>query len=156
MVKIAFGVAAMTVLGAIAAALALARSAAPRPPLAELASAASSALAWGAGILVAFAAAAQALRRDAQDGVRALVRARGGSIAAYARGRVIGLAIVLAIVVGGGTLVSGAIAVLVAARFGAAASATQGLIASFAYAIAFAIVIAPLSLAALGARNRAQ
>jgi hypothetical protein len=156
MVKLAFGVGGIAALVAVIVAFALARGPDPSPPLAQLASATSSAMAWSAGILVAFASAAQGLRRDRLEGVRALVRARGGSVATYARGRVLGLAVVLALVVGGGTLVSGVVGVLVAARLGAAGAAAQGLVAALAYGVAFAFVIAPLSFAALGARTRAQ
>jgi hypothetical protein len=156
MVKLALGLAALTALGFILAAIALARGADARPPLAELAAATSSAMAWGAGVLVAFAAAGQALRRDRTSGVRSLARLRGASITAYARGRVLGLALLLAAVVAGGTLAAGLVAVLAAARVGAAALAFQGLVASLAYALAFAFVLAPLSLAALGARARGE
>src|SRR5207244_3606807 len=124
----AVAIGAATALGAIGVAFALARGPEPRPPLAELASATSSAMAWGAGILVAFASAAQSLRRDRTSGVRALARTRGASVATYARGRVLGLALLLAVVVAGGTLFAGLVGVLVAARVGAAAAATQGLV----------------------------
>jgi hypothetical protein len=122
--------------------------------LAQLPSVASSALAWGAGILLAFAAAVHALRRDRDHGVRALVTVRGASTAAYLRARVIGLGVVLAVVVGGGTALvsisSAAVAPATRVAFVAEAGA-----ASIAYALAFALTMAPVALATLGARSRA-
>ena len=152
MVKLALVVMGATVLGAFGAAVALSvRGAAGA--LVELAAATSSTLAWGAGILVAVPASLHAFRDDRRSGVRALLVARGASAAVYARGRVIGLAIVLFAVVGGGTLVSGGAAVLLASRAGVAAHALEGLVAALVYAAAFAIVVAPMALAALGARS---
>ena len=153
MVKIALVVMAATTLGAFAAAVALAQRGAGGS-LPDLAAAASTTLAWGAGVLVAVPASMQAFRADRSSGVRALLRARGASTSAYARGRVLGLALVLLAVVGGGTLVSGLAAMLLATRLGVATHALQGLIASLAYAAAFAVVVAPMSLAALGTRSR--
>lgn len=122
--------------------------------LAQLPGVASSALAWGAGILLAFAAGVHALRRDREQGIRALVHARGATTGAYLRGRVIGMVAVLAIVVVGGTALVGISATSVAssARVAFVAKASG---ASLAYALAFALTIAPVSLAALGARSRA-
>jgi hypothetical protein len=111
-------------------------------------------MAWGAGHLVATAGAGRALREDRTSGLRALVRSRGVSQIGYARGRVLGLAVLLFAVVGGGTLVSGAAAILLSSHLGAAARAVQTLVAALVYAAAFALVVAPMALAALGARSR--
>jgi len=154
MVKIALVVTALTTLGAFGAAVVLSGRGAAET-LVQLGAATSTALAWGAGILVAVPASLQALRDDRRSGVRALLIARGASTATYARGRVLGLALVLLGVVGGGTLVSGGSAFLLASRIGVAARALEGLVASLVYAAAFALVVAPMSLAALGARSRA-
>jgi hypothetical protein len=154
LVKIALGIAVITVLGTLAIALRVAL-AEKSPPLAEVSVVTSSALAWGAGVLVAFAAAAQSLRRDRDRGIRTLARARGTSTVAYLGGRIGGLSLLLAIVVGGGTLITGAATVLLAARAGLAGRALQGLFASEIYALAFALTMGPLAIAALGARSRA-
>lgn len=121
--------------------------------LPQLPSVASSALAWGAGVTLAFAAAAHALRRDREQGIRALVRARGGSTVAYLRGRILGLVLLVALVVVGGTLVVGVASAALVGR-GAFASAARGAGAAVAYATAFSITIGPVALAALGARSR--
>jgi hypothetical protein len=153
LVKIAAGVAGLTTLGGVATVLTLAARGSGRA-LAEIPAAASSALAWGAGLLVAVAASVQAFREDRARGVRALLLARGAGTGLYARGRVIGLALVLGAVVGGGTLVAGGSAVLAASQVGSAAGVLQSLIASLVFAAAFATVLAPLALAALGGRSR--
>jgi len=121
--------------------------------LAQLPSVASSALAWGAGVMLAFAASSRALRRDRDDGVRALVRARGGSTGAYVGGRVAGLVALVALVVGGGTLLAGVASTALATR-GAVAHVAMGTGAAIAYALAFAATVAPVALASLGARSR--
>ncbi len=121
--------------------------------LAQLPSVTASALAWGAGVMLAFAASTRALRRDRDDGVRALVRARGGSTPAYVGGRVVGLAVLVAVVVAGGTLVAG-VASTALANPGSVARVAKGAGASLAYAVAFSVTIAPVALAALGARSR--
>jgi hypothetical protein len=154
--RIALGVGLATVLVAIGVTLAPSVARAAVPPLAQVSAATAKALAWGAGVLVAFAGSAQALQSDRRDGVRALLRARGVTAGEYAAGRVVGLAIVLAVVVAGGTFVVGLVAVLVAVRGGAGAAgvALQGLAASVVFGVAFAGVVAPLAMAALGARSR--
>ena len=154
MVRVALGIAAITVLGALVLALKLAVHG-EAAPLGELCAMSAAALAWGAGVLIAFAASAQALRRDRTSGVRALLRARGASSVAYIGGRVGGLALLLAIVVGGGTLIVGLAGILLASRIGAAGRVLQATIASLAYSLAFAATLGPLAMAALGARSRA-
>jgi hypothetical protein len=152
MVKIALVVTVATVLGAFTAAIVLAGRGATTT-LSELGAATSTALAWGAGILVAVPASLQAFREDRTNGIRALLRARGASVATYVQGRVLGLALVLFVVVGGGTLAAGGAAVLLASRAGVAARALGELVASVIYAVAFACVVAPMALAALGTRR---
>src|SRR5580700_5645510 len=112
---------------------------------------AAHAIAWGAGVTVAFGAALHAVRRDRAEGVVALARARGANAADYVRGRVGGLIAVLAIAVGGGTLASGIAATSVAHPALATARATVG---ALAYSLAFAATLGPVALAALGARSR--
>jgi hypothetical protein len=153
MAKLALGIAGLTVFLAVTVPVALSRDEA-LPPLAAVPAVGASALAWGAGVILAFAGAAHALRRDHDDGIRALLAARGSSPDRYVWGRVGGLALLLAIVVGGGTLVIGAVSILVARAAGLALEAVQGTGASLVYALAFSLVLAPVSMAALGARSR--
>jgi hypothetical protein len=153
MSKVGLGIAGLTVFLAITVPIALSRDEA-QPPLAVVPAVGASALAWGAGVILAFAGAAHALRRDHDEGIRALLAARGANADRYVWGRVGGLALLLAIVVGGGTLVIGAVSIFSARAGGLALDTAQGTLASIVYAIAFALVLAPLSMAALGARSR--
>jgi hypothetical protein len=126
-----------------------------RRAVADVPAATSTAMAWGAGVLVAFAAALRAFRLDRSRGIRALFVARGVTLADYARGRTLGLALVVLGLVGGATLLCGGIALLTAPTPLASTRTAAGLAASLVYGAAFAVVIAPLSLAALGGRTRA-
>jgi hypothetical protein len=118
---------------------------------ASLPAVASSAIAWSAGMTLAFGAALRAVRRDREHGIVDLARARAVGLARYVRGRVGGLVLLLAITVGGATLVAGLAATTVARPSLPAARATLG---ALAYALAFAATMGPVSLAALGARTR--
>jgi hypothetical protein len=151
---VSLGIAALTVLVAIAGAFVVARGG-PRPPLDRVPSVAASALAWGAGVLLAFAASVHALRRDREEGLTSLLRMRGAPLRTYVWSRVGGLTLLLLVVVAGGTIVCGLAATLVATRSGVALRALQGTFASLVYAIAFAFTVGPLAMAALGARSRA-
>jgi hypothetical protein len=110
------------------------------------------AIAWVGGIMLAFGAALRAIRSDRDEGVTALAQSRGVSAAAYVRGRVGGLVLLLAVALGGATLVADAAALAVggggwlALRTGAAA---------LVYVLAFAATVGPVAMAALGARSRA-
>lgn len=112
---------------------------------------AAHAIAWGAGVTVAFGAASQATRRDRVEGVLALARARGLGAADYLRGRVGGLVAILAIAVGGGTLAAGIAATSVAHP---ALSTARSTVGALAYSLAFAATLGPVALATLGARSR--
>jgi hypothetical protein len=151
---ISLGIGALTILGAIAATLAVARRG-ENAPLEQMPGMTAGALGWGAGVLLAFAAAAHALRRDREDGMTALLRARGASIAGYVWTRVGGLTLLLAAVCVGGTLVAGVVATLAATRVGLVLRTLQGTGAALAYAVAFCATLGPLAMAALGARSRA-
>jgi hypothetical protein len=122
--------------------------------LAALPLLASSALAWGAGTLLAFAASVHAFRRDQQEGVRALLAARGRSDGEYLASRILGLARSLTLVTAGGTLAAGAIATLAARSPSLALRTLACTGASIVFAIAFAATLAPLAMATLGARSR--
>jgi hypothetical protein len=154
MAKLSIGIGALTCFGAAILALVMAQTE-THPPLETLPGLTAQALAWGAGVLLAFASAAQALRRDRDDGIQALVRSRGGDAHDYVWGRVGGLALLLALVVGGGTLFTGLVSMLAAHQFGLAALTLQGTLAGLAFALAFSVTLAPIAMAALGARSRA-
>jgi hypothetical protein len=140
-------------LGALASAVlavALARTGSGVPaqlPLVE-----SSAIAWSAGMVLAFGSAMNAVGRDREQGVWALARARGASLGGYLRGRVGGLVLVLAATLGGATLFAGLAATSVAHP---ALAAVRTGMAGVAYALAFAVTVGPLAMAALGARGSA-
>ena len=117
---------------------------------------ASSAIAWGGGFLQAVAVAAGALRRDRAEGLRYLLVTRTTSVNGYVLARLGGLAAVLAVVVGGGTLVVSAAALVGATRLRVVGVTLHSTVAAALYALAFAAVIAPVAFAALGARGRAS
>jgi len=147
---VGMGVAVLCAVGAVAAAAVVASEGGTAA--APLVLVASSAIAWSAGVLLAFGAALRAIGRDRDEGVLALVAARGGSVASYVRGRVGGLVAVLAAGVGGPTLVAALAAVSVGHPAGPVARAG---LASLVYALAFAATVGPVAMAALGARTRA-
>jgi hypothetical protein len=151
--KVSIAIGALTLLGALVAALLMARRA--HAPLDRLPAFTASALAWGAGVMLAFAAAARALRRDRLEGVRALIVARGGTTQGYLWARIGGLAVLLALVVAGGTLLVGIASSLLARRVANATLTLQCTGAALAYGLGFAATVAPISFATLGARSRA-
>jgi hypothetical protein len=142
---------ALAALAAAVAAVAVLAVGGARASAVELPSLVASATAWSAGIVLAFGAAMRAVRRDRDEGIVALARARGVSLGAYVRGRVGGLVVVLACVVGGATAVAGIAATSVARPWWPAARASLG---ALAYALAFAATIGPVALATLGGRSR--
>jgi hypothetical protein len=131
---------------AIAALLSSATRAALLPDLA------SSAIAWGGGVMLAFGASLRALRVDREQGVAQLVAARGGTLRDYVRGRVGGLIVVLAVAVGSCTALACLAAIAAThGRRGVAPSSAGAVV----YALAFAVTMGPVAIAALGARTRA-
>jgi hypothetical protein len=114
----------------------------------------ASVLAWGAGVLLAFGVASQVLRRDRDQGIRALVEARRGGASTYLTARVGGLVALLAGIVGGGTLLTGIAALAIAGR-GSILRVAQASGAAMVYALAFALTLGPVAIATLGARSRA-
>ncbi len=115
---------------------------------------ASSLIAWGGGFLHAFSASASALRRDRTEGVRHLFVSRTTSLRGYILARVGGLAALLSIVVGGGTLLIGTVAILAATRGHTVLKTAHATFAAVLFSVAFAVVVAPIAFAALGARSR--
>lgn len=123
-------------------------------PAHALPSVAASALAYGGAFLHAVSAAMGALRRDRAEGVVHLFVSRAASLRSYTAARIGGLAALLAAEVGGGALVVGVVAMLASSRPEEALRVAQMSAASVAFGVAFAIVMAPVALAALGARAR--
>ncbi|MDF2692117.1 MAG: hypothetical protein K0S65_500 [Labilithrix sp.] len=115
---------------------------------------ASSAIVWGGGFLQAVAVSAGALRRDRTEGIRHLIVTRTTSLRGYLVARVGGLAAVLAAFAGGGTLFVGVVAILAAGQGHTVTRTLHSTFASLVYVVAFALVIAPVAFAALGARTR--
>jgi hypothetical protein len=142
----------LTVLGALGA---IAGAVATRgtPTLAALPALASMVFTWGAGTTLAFGGSLRALRHDRERGVIALARARGVGVAGYSRGRVGGLVVVLALAMGGATLVAGFAATAVAG--GEVRAVARASLAAFVYALAFSVTLGPVAMAALGGRSRA-
>lgn len=151
---VAIGIGVLTALVACIVAVALARRGGDAP-VHTVPIVASSALAWGAGFLLAFGSAAHALRRDRAEGVQHLLVARTTSLRAYVVARIGGLAAVLAAIVAGGTLVTGIVAALASARVAGVPRTLQATCAALVFSLAFSLVLAPLAFAALGARSRA-
>jgi hypothetical protein len=139
-------------LGGVTVAFALARRGGRA--VADVPGITASALAWGAGVLLAFGVASQVLRKDRDQGVRALVEARRGGANTYLTARVGGLVALLLAIVGGGTLLT-ALAALALAGRGSVLRVAQSSGAAIVYAVAFAITLGPLAVATLGARSRA-
>jgi len=153
MAKASLGVGALIVLGCVATAVVVARGDHP-DGLAAMPLVASSALAWGAGTLVAFAASVHAFRRDRESGVRALISARARSDGEYLWARVTGLARVVAAITVGGTLLTGLAAALASQSPPLALRTLEATAAGVAFSVAFAATLAPVGLATLGARSR--
>ncbi len=149
--SIAIGV--VTVLGMSILAIVLSGRGA-RPPLHTIPIVTSGLLAWGGGFTLAFAVAVHALRRDVEGGIRHMLEGRAVDLGGYLLVRVGGLAAVLALVVAGGTFVVGVFSSLLAIGSGGAGRAMQATLASVAFGLAFASVLAPTALFALGARKR--
>ncbi len=134
--------------GVVVAVLAVARGGARAPWIPGLA---SSAIAWGGGLMLAFGASLRAIPRDREEGIRELARARGAELAAYVRGRAFGLVGVLAAAVSSATFLACAAALAATGERAAVARSTAG---ALAYALAFAATMGPVTMAALGARTR--
>ena len=147
--KVSLGLAGLAAFASVIAALEVRG----RPGVLALPSVAAPAIAWLVGATLAFGASFQALRRDRDEGVLALARARGVAPGAYVRGRVGGLALVLLVSVGGATLVAGFAATAASVPH---AAALRPAIAGLVYAVIFAVTFAPLALAALGTGTRSS
>jgi hypothetical protein len=139
------------VLGGVAIVLARRDGGAPLSSMPELA---SSAIVWGGAFLQAVGVSAGALRRDRAEGVRQLFVTRTTSLRGYLLARVAGLAVLLALVAGGGTLIVSAVAILASTQAHALLVTLQATLGALLYAVVFAAVIAPVAFATLGNRTR--
>ncbi|MGH7284714.1 MAG: hypothetical protein ACRELY_24580 [Polyangiaceae bacterium] len=148
--KISLGICIVTVFGAIAVAVSLTHDA--HPPLTAVPGLTAAVLAWGGGFTFAVAAAAHAFDRDLESGVRDLARTRGVSGRAYVLGRVLGLALSLFVIVGLGAIVTGAACAILGPTMRLAIMESTA--ATIPYAAAYALVVAPLCAATMGARAR--
>ncbi|MDB4945756.1 MAG: hypothetical protein JWP97_5290 [Labilithrix sp.] len=126
----------------------------PDAPAHDVPLVASGALAWGGAFLLAFSVAIHALRKDRELGIRALFMTRTTSLRGYLVGRVGGLAALVTMLVGGGTLLTGLVTAVAWAGSGHVLSVLQATFAGVVYAVAFGAVVAPVAFAALGARSR--
>lgn len=136
--------------------LGIALTSARRPvDLSHVAPATASILAWGAGVLIAFAGAVRMFERDRTDGIRVLLDARGRGVMSYVVARAGGLALLLFVPVALGSTLTGLAAAAAATEWSRTVEALQGTIAALAYSVAFAAILAPVAIAALGARSRA-
>lgn len=153
MPKASIAIAVLTTLGAFVFGLAAGRHGEGvdhvAPITAEL-------LAWGAGVLLCFAASMRAFDRDREDGWDALLARHGARRSSYLLARVVGLAIVTLEICVPGTVLAGVGAALASHDAHVARQALSGTLGGTVYAIMFSIVVAPIALAALGARNRAS
>lgn len=153
MPKVAIGIAIVTTLGALVFALSVGRHGGEADRVAPLA---AGLLAWGAGVLLCFAASMRAFDRDREDGWDALLARHGVPRSTYLWVRIGGLALVTLVTVAPGTMLVGLGAALASRDKHIALAALSGTLAGTAYAVAFALVVAPIALAALGARGRAS
>ena len=153
MPKAAIGVAVLTTVIALILAVDAGRNGAAAANVAPLA---ALGLAWGAGVLLCFAASIRAFDRDREEGWAALLARHGARETQYLVARIAGLALATLITVLPGTVLAGLATALASHDAHVARQALVGTAAGAAYAIAFAIVVAPIALATLGARNRAS
>jgi len=153
MPKAAIVVGVLTSLGMLALAIASARRSGEVERIAPLA---AGLLAWGAGVLLCFAASMRAFDRDREDGWDALLARHGGRRSAYLVARIAGLLLVTLEIVVPGTLIAGLAAALASHEGKSALLALEGTLAGTAYAVAFALVVAPIAMATLAPRSRAS
>ncbi len=114
---------------------------------------AACATAWGPGVLVALGASKGVFCRDHDEGMVALALPKLRSIRRYVLCRILGLALVLAVLVAGSGGFVGVGALLVAHDAGEVALTMRGIVASVAFALAFSLVIASVTLALAGAHR---
>jgi len=110
--------------------------------------------AWGAGVLLCFAASVRAFERDAQDGWAALMARHGFGSTAYLGARVAGLAAWTLLLVAGGALLVGLLTIGGAHDAAGAGRALTATLAALAYSVTFSVAVAAISMATLAPRAR--
>ena len=111
----------------------------------------SAAIAWSAGVMFAFTAALKVVHRDRNEGVLALLHARGVGPGGYVVARAGGLVAVLAGAMGAGVACIGAASTMMSGDPLSTARASFG---ALAYALAFAATLGPVAMATVGGRSR--
>jgi hypothetical protein len=149
--KVAMVLGGLTALVMFGAAIAVARRSGDVEDVTPLA---AQLLAWGAGVLVCFAASMRAFDRDREDGWAALLLRHGVGSATYLATRILGLVFVVGEVVVFGTLAVGLVAMLASPETHTAILAARGAISGLVYGAAFTVVVGPLAVATLGPRGR--
>jgi hypothetical protein len=112
------------------------------------------ATAWGPGSVLALSAAAGALRKDRTDGIFDLVVSRTLSVRRYVLARILGVALVLFGLVAGASAFVGIVALLASSDAPEVMLTMRSLVASLAFAAAYSLVIAAVTLALSGFRTR--
>jgi hypothetical protein len=110
----------------------------------------SAVIAWSAGVMVAFVSGLRVVHRDRDEGVLALLRARGIGPAAYVLARAGGFVFVLAASVGAAVACIGVAAVASTGSI----STVRASLGALAYALAFAATLGPVAMATVGASSR--
>jgi hypothetical protein len=118
--------------------------------LADAVALSSTALAWVAGLLFVLGAATQGMARDRGRGVSALYRLHGVSRQRYLVVRALGLGLQLLRMVALGSLFVALVGAAAAPRTAQVLAAARGWASCLVYALAFALVVAPLAAAAGG------
>lgn len=154
LVKLAWALSLLTTLAGITIAVVLAHEG-DDPPLVSWLGLMEDALAYGTGVLVAFGGAAQAFRRDRDEGIRDFLRIRGIATSDYLFARIGGLVLAVALPTVGGIVAVGVASLLFAGRVHAVPEVARGLGVGVLFGLVFSVVVSLVSLAALGARNRA-
>lgn len=121
---------------------------------ASLPAVASEVLAWGPGMLIAFAGSLHALRNDADQGIFALVQGRGVPVRAFVVQRVLSLGVLLALTAALGTASVALAASIASPSTDLTMASLHAGFAGVVHGIAFGAVMGPVAMATLGARSR--
>jgi len=151
MAKASIVIGCITALGALALAASALRHGADPSTTAPFA---AGLQAWGAGVLLCFAASVRAFERDEKDGWASLMARHGFGPGAYLGARVAGMAAWTLLIVAGGALLVGLVTLGGAHDGPGARLALSAMLAAIAYSIMFAVVVAAISVATLAPRAR--
>lgn len=154
LVRVAWGMGLLTALVGMGGAGMLARGA-EHPPLVAWLLLVQNALAYGVAVLVAFGGATQAFRKDRDDGVRALLRARGQGTREYVIARFVALLVAVMLPTVGGMMLTGGVALAVAPKVRVLPEVVRAAAVGVGFCASFSFLVTLVALAALGARGRA-